>query len=192
MKNLEIYKTNSPWCYWYHNPVDKKWDLASYTKIYEFDNLNDYCLINNSWDDCLPSVSEGMFFLMRKIDDNTYINPLWEDTYNREGGFWSFKLNKEKAIEVWNILCDYLVSENITKSKENSLIINGISISPKRNFCIIKIWNNTTKMCDKSLLNQNINSLSYDECMYKCHNDNIANDRNKMTNKKDKNRVFKK
>ena len=140
----------------------------------------------------MPSVSEGMFFLMRKIDDNTYINPLWEDTYNREGGFWSFKLNKEKAIEVWNILCDYLVSENITKSKENSLIINGISISPKRNFCIIKIWNNTTKMCDKSLLNQNINSLSYDECMYKCHNDNIANDRNKMTNKKDKNRVFKK
>ena len=58
-------------------------------------------------------------------------------------------------------------------------MINGISISPKRNFCIIKIWNNDHKKCDKSLLCQDVENLSFSECMYKCHNDNIANDQYK-------------
>ncbi len=187
MENSNLVETNEPkvdkthtgWTYWYHNPIDKCWDLKSYTKIYDFHNLQDYLKINKSWDSCLPPVSEGMFFLMRKFGEGDYINPLWEDKYNRNGGFWSFKVNKEEAIDIWNSLSDYLVCEKISKYLRDNMMINGISISPKRNFCIIKIWNNDIKKCDKALLCSEIPNLAYSECMYKCHNDNIANDSNK-------------
>ena len=32
-----------------------------------------------------------------------------------------------------------------------------------------------------------MDELSFTECMYKCHNDNIANDKNKQNNRKNKN-----
>ena len=95
------YKTHTTWTYWYHNPVDKNWDLSSYSKIYEFDNLIDYCKMENSWNKCLPNISDGMFFLMRRLRNGNYINPLWEDKYNKNGGFWSFKINKGDAEVIW-------------------------------------------------------------------------------------------
>ena len=174
-----IHKTHTAWTFWYHNPIDKNWDLNSYTKIYEFHTLEDFCKIYNSWDDCLPHISEGMFFLMRKLDSGSYINPLWEDKYNRNGGFWSFKINKDDAEIIWKDLSNYLVGEQMCKYINDSMMINGISISPKRNFCILKIWNNDHKKCDKALLSNKIPNLAFSECMYKCHNDNIANDQNK-------------
>ena len=82
--------TNTHWCLWYHNPYDKKWDLNSYKKLYEFNTLEDFFKLYNNWLQVLPDVSQGMFFLMRKISNN-YIYPMWEDKSNRDGGFWSFK-----------------------------------------------------------------------------------------------------
>ncbi len=175
-----VHKTHTAWTFWYHNPIDKNWDLSSYTKIYEFQTLEDFCKIYNSWDEFLPSVSEGMFFLMRKFSNGNYINPLWEDKYNKNGGFWSFKINKEDAEVIWKELSEYLVAEQICRYKTDTMMINGISISPKRNFCILKIWNNDHNKCDKGLLSNSIPKLSFSECMYKCHNDNIANDQNKV------------
>ena len=178
--NQDVHKTHTAWTFWYHNPIDKNWDINSYTKIYEFQTLENFCRIYNSWDECLPSVSEGMFFLMRKFSNGNYINPLWEDKYNRNGGFWSFKINKEDAETIWKDLSHYLVAEQICRYNSDTMMINGISISPKRNFCILKIWNNDYKKCDKALLCSTIPNLAYSECMYKCHNDNIANDQNKV------------
>ncbi len=175
-----VHKTHTAWTFWYHNPTDKNWDLNSYTKIYEFETLEDFFKVFNSWDECLPHISEGMFFLMRKFGDDNYINPLWEDKYNRDGGFWSFKINKEDANTIWRDLSNYLVAEQMCRYVNDSMMINGISISPKRNFCILKIWNNDYKKCDKALLSNSIPNLSFSECMYKCHNDNIANDQNKI------------
>ena len=60
------------------------------------------------------------------------------------------------------------------------MLINGISISPKKNFCIIKIWNNDQTKSDLGLLNNEIPNLNFEECMYKCHVDNIANDKIKV------------
>lgn len=172
--------THTSWVLWYHNPVDKKWDLGSYTKVYEFSNLEDFWKLTNNWDSCLPPVSDGMFFLMRKLANNNYINPLWEDKYNRNGGFWSFKIAKESAIQVWHELSVHLIAEKLCQYTADTMLINGISISPKRSFCIIKIWNNDFHKSDVALLSQKIDKIDMTECMYKCHNDNIANDQQKM------------
>ena len=102
---------------------------------------------------------------------------MWEDKNNKNGGFWSFKVEKELAEKIWLELSIYLISEKLCVNEKDNNIINGISISPKKSFCIIKIWNNTTVKSDLAILNQNIDYLNFDECMYKCHNDNIANDK---------------
>ena len=35
--------------------------------------------------------------------------------YNRNGGFWSFKVSKDLAPKVWQQLSSYLICEQITK-----------------------------------------------------------------------------
>jgi hypothetical protein len=172
---------NTKWCVWYHNPMDKNWSLNSYIKLYEFDSIESFWDLYKNWDDYLPKIYEGMFFIMRKLEDNL-IYPLWEDKHNRNGGFWSFKINKEAAKSIWEDLSVFLISESLCVNTKDSMMINGISISPKKSFCIIKIWNNNKLKCDLGILSKFNKTLNYNECMYKCHIDNISNDKIK-TNK---------
>ena len=69
------HRLNSKWVVWYHNPSDKSWNKDSYKDILELHTLEDYLVLKNSWNKCLPSVSEGMFFLMRKLDSGKVIYP---------------------------------------------------------------------------------------------------------------------
>ena len=82
---------------------------------------------------------------------------------------WSYKINKRDVFNAWTELSIAVCSENLLKN--NSLdLINGISISPKKSFCIIKIWNNSSKLNSKSLLNTKIENMAINECLYKPHN----------------------
>ena len=38
----DTHPTHTTWTFWYHNPVDKNWDLKSYTKIFEFQTLEEF------------------------------------------------------------------------------------------------------------------------------------------------------
>ena len=70
------------------------------------------------------------------------IFPLWDNEDNKNGASFSFKILKDDSKNFWNKLNISVLSETFLKeehiSKYNN--INGISISPKKNFCIIKIW----------------------------------------------------
>ena len=145
-ENLSRHPTNNKWLVWYHNPSDKNWSISSYKDILEISCIEDFWVLKNSWNECLPKVNEGMFFLMRKIGE-VCIYPQWEDPNNKNGGYWSFKVNKIDAEKTWFELMMFMLGECITKVNLDSLNINGISISPKKNFCIVKIWN---KSCDNN------------------------------------------
>jgi translation initiation factor 4E len=180
VKVYEKHLLHNPWLVWYHNPSDTSWDISSYKDILEIHSIEDFIVLMNSWNVCLPNVSEGMFFMMRKLDDKTPIYPQWEDVHNRGGGYWSFKIDNENAQTSWYKLAMFLIAESITKSLDNSLLINGISISPKKNFCIIKIWNNDKEKRDISLLNDEMDDfLEMDKVLYTEHEVNIEKDNNK-------------
>lgn len=153
-----INKLNNSWILWYHDPNDLNWEIKSYKKVSTISSVeefwNTYEFIENN------IIENSMFFFMREG-----INPLWEDPKNIQGGCWSFKIQKGNIKKYWTELSIFLLGENITK-KEN--IINGISISPKKTFCIIKIWNNNKKDNDKSLLNTKM-EIPFDSCIYKQH-----------------------
>ena len=91
--------------------------------------------------------------------------------HNKLGGCWSFKVGKKDVYNAWNELSISLLGENVTKDVTNSVTINGISISPKKNFCIIKIWNNTTKNINTSMLSRRIPHLYVCDSIYKAHKD---------------------
>ena len=119
--------------------------------------------------------------MMKKLDNfDEYIYPMWEDKNNQPGGCWSFKVNSENINDVWIKLCFYILSENTGVSQEVNDTINGISFSPKRGFCIVKIWNSTTDIQDTSELNKGLDTfMSLSECLYKSHIDSIDRDQKK-------------
>ena len=49
-------------------------------------------------------------------------------------------------------------------------LVNGITISPKKYFCIIKVWMATCEVDDVNLLKK-ISVVSYDSCIFKKHQD---------------------
>tara|TARA_B110001450_G_scaffold256433_1_gene286914 strand:+ start:1176 stop:1853 length:678 start_codon:yes stop_codon:yes gene_type:complete len=181
---INKHTTHNSWIVWYHNPADTDWSTKSYKDIIEISSIEDYCVLKNSWDLCLPKVSEGMFFLMRKINNETCIYPQWEDKNNINGGCWSFKIPKNKCQDVWFDLIKYILGECLIHKDIDYSIVNGISISPKKNFSIIKIWlKYNTTINIHSLLTNEIEFLNYKESMYSKHASNIKKDQIK-TNKK--------
>ena len=125
------YKLENNWSLWYHSIKDDNWGKKSYKKLLIFRNLFDYRLIVDSFEQ--NYYQNGMFFVMK--DD---IFPNWEDPKNRFGGCLSFKISSDNIIDSWNYLLLNILNSSFLK--ENNDMINGISIAPKKEFNIIKIW----------------------------------------------------
>jgi hypothetical protein len=154
-------KLNNKWILWYHDPLDTNWDIRSYKNLQEISNMKEfweiYKFMNNN------IVENSMLFMMRNG-----IKPLWEDEKNVPGGCWSFKITKGNLANVWRNLSAYLCGETLISNKNNYSLLNGISISPKKNFCIVKIWNGDKKQNNLELLNK-IEDLPFDTCIFKEH-----------------------
>lgn len=133
---------NSKWIVYGHDPKNDKWTLDTYDRLIELDNISDFWTLHS----CLNSdkLCENMFFVMRDG-----IPPQWEHEKNIEGGYYSFKILKCQLKAFWEDILIQLLGETILSPelrKNNWMKINGISTSPKKNFCIIKLW-----MADKTI-----------------------------------------
>ena len=80
----------------------------------------------------------------------------------------------------------------ICNDNQDPLQINGISISPKKTFCIIKIWNNDCSKQNIDILSKHLNFFDMNEVKYSSHDKNIERDAEKLARyrekQKDKNR----
>ena len=129
------HKLDNNWTLWYHDPDDKRWTVDSYKKLGYLTTLEEFLTYNNS----ITSITSGMFFVMKED-----IPPIWEDPQNIKGGIITYKLLKNNSDKIWTELLMLLVGGTLA---DDYTYINGISISPKINNCIIKIWiKDSTKM----------------------------------------------
>jgi hypothetical protein len=128
-----MYELNTPWILWYHSVKDTSWTKSSYKQFYIFQTLFDY----NSFKDIiqLNHLQNGMFFLMR---DGIF--PNWEDPDNSEGCCISFKIPGNKLKEEFCKILLSCLTEDILNDSDNYEELNGISIAPKKEFNIAKIW----------------------------------------------------
>ena len=150
---------------WYHNPSERDYSKHSFVDLFQkpIECLEELILLFNSWDTSLPNAGSGMFYLMRELPSGA-IYPCREDPHNQNGGYWTSKIPTEKAMEVWKKLCFLMVNETVV---EHWQAINGVSITPKQGFCLVKIWNGTDTNSEISQLKTYLsNFLDLNACMY--------------------------
>ena len=138
---------NDIWSVYFHNPISNNWERDGYIKISDISTIIDFWKVFNELNNYIQS---GMFFFMRE-----HIFPKWDDPLNKDGSFLSFKVMKDN-IKLFseNILINLFGEELLIEEHRDKWdYINGISFSPKKNFCIVKIWFKNKELKDKSIFN---------------------------------------
>jgi hypothetical protein len=118
------------WTFYFHDSNNKNWDDESYIKLCEINNIIDFWTV---YDIIKNKLYLGMFFFMKND-----ISPKWEDN---NISILSIKVLKNNVEYCTEYLLTRLLGENILKNetdKINSIV--GLSVSPKKTFCIFKIW----------------------------------------------------
>jgi len=156
-----FHKLSDRWTLWAHLPHDTNWAASSYKKIYEFDTAEEAIAII----EVLPPklVMNCMLFLMR-----TGIVPMWEDPQNRNGGCFSYKVANKEVNSAWKQLSYVTVGETISTNMNVVPIVNGITISPKKNFCIIKIWMANCNFQNAGIIRE-LEGITAHGCLFKKH-----------------------
>lgn len=147
-----MHNLNNKWTLWLHLPHDTDWTINSYKKVSTFETLEDCIILIENINKQI--VEKCMLFIMKNN-----IKPIWEDSENTKGGCLSYKINTDYVYEVWKKLNYYLIGGSLINDNDNDIMnnINGISISPKKNFCIIKFWIKNTENLKKNNIYNEIN-----------------------------------
>ena len=158
----QLHETNDKWDLYYHLPTNKDWSLSSYCIIAkEINSIEKVIKINEHLTDTI--IKNCMLFVMK---DN--ITPMWEDPKNRDGGCFSYKISNRYVGDIWKTLFYLLLGNNICVNSKYNEFVNGITISPKKNFCILKIWLNNSTCQDPNII-QEIPNLNTQGCLFKKH-----------------------
>jgi hypothetical protein len=150
---------NDTWVLWAHLPHDTDWSVKSYKKILTFNTVEEAVALYETIP--LSMVQKCMLFLMRKG-----IKPMWEDPKNKNGGCFSYKIKNNHIGAAWTKVSYLLLGESLAESPKSK--INGITISPKKNFSVLKIWLETCAEQNPKIVNE-ISGLSSGGCIFKRH-----------------------
>jgi hypothetical protein len=151
-------KLNTSWALYIHMPFDTNWGLDSYKHICTINTVEELVSILKVTNRLL--YERCMFFIMRKE-----IKPLWEMPENVNGGSFSYKIINRDVDIAWKNLSYKLLGETLLSDTSK---INGISLSPKKSFAIIKIW-----LCDCAVTDpveiKPCKLFAASECLFKKH-----------------------
>jgi len=150
------------WILWAHLPHNTDWSLKSYIQISKFASIEEAIGVTETLPPVL--VENCMLFVMKEG-----INPIWEDPKNRNGGSFSYKILNKNVYKLWKDLTYVLVGRTISNQENFVNCVTGITISPKKSFCIIKIWMSDCKNQNPSIINQNLKGLQIQGCLFKKH-----------------------
>jgi len=157
-----FHKLSNNWTLWAHLPHNTDWTLQSYIPISTFTNVEETIGVTETLPPVL--VENCMLFMMKEG-----VKPIWEDPNNRNGGSFSYKVSNKNVCKVWKDLTYVVVGGTI--SKQNSFVncVTGITISPKKSFCIIKIWMADCNNQNPGIVTADIKGLTPQGCLFKKH-----------------------
>lgn len=157
----ELHKLSNAWTIYAHLPHDTDWSLESYKTLFTTTKVEEFITVTESLPDQL--ISNCMLFIMKDS-----IKPIWEDVHNKNGGCFSYKISNKLVPAIWRKFSYKLIGNTLFKSNKTKNNVNGITISPKKNFCIVKIW-------FSDCTNQNPDCIDYFKgvdaqgCLFKRH-----------------------
>jgi len=158
----EFHPLSDKWTFWAHLPHDTDWSIKSYKNIYTVKTVEETIAISETLPEIL--VKNCMLFFMREG-----ILPIWEDPVNRGGGCFSYKIPNKNVYEVWKQLCYIIVGNKISNQVHFVSSVTGITVSPKKNFCIIKIWLSNCKSQNPECIMSDIKFIIPQGCIFKKH-----------------------
>jgi len=153
---------SGPWTLYFHESDDKSWGADSYKKIHGA----------ASW--------EGLGTLLREMGPTRIMggvlkimrgdtSPLWENKVNIRGGAYCIKVPRRVAVEVFTRYVAAAAAECATTDPAANPIV-GVTISPKKGFCIIKLWNTDAvkhkNAADVAILHEDVRT---GEILYRPH-----------------------
>ena len=158
----DLHPLSDSWTLWAHLPHNTDWSIKSYIPISKFTTVEDTIAVTET----LPSVlvENCMLFIMREG-----IKPTWEDPKNRNGGCFSYMVTNKNVYKVWKDLTYVLVGGSISKQTKFVNSVTGVTISPKKNFCIIKIWMTDCSNQNPSVVTSDLKGITPTGCIFKKH-----------------------
>ena len=158
----EHHKLSDKWTLWAHLPHNTDWSIKSYIPISTFTTVEETIAVTET----LPCIliENCMLFVMREG-----IKPTWEDPKNRNGGCFSYKVSNKNVYKVWKELTYVVVGGTVSKQMSYVNCVSGITISPKKNFCIIKIWMTDCSNQNPTVVTTDLKGLSPQGCLFKKH-----------------------
>ena len=160
--NTVFHKIKNNWNLWAHLPQDPDWTVKSYKNISKFKHIEEVICVTEMLPEGL--VKNAMLFVMKDG-----ITPMWEDPKNRNGGCFSYKVSNKNVVDVWRDLSYVLIGETISNNSSFVNSVTGITISPKKNFCIVKIWMTNCDHQNPHVVTQDVSNLTPQGCLFKKH-----------------------
>ena len=150
---------SGPWSLYYHDTQDQIWTEESYKKVASFDDYKtlwaSVSLIGTD------KFNNGMWFFMRDPHP-----PLWENHMNIRGGSYCLKVSQNLSFELFQRYIAAATLDLVSKRPNENKIV-GISISPKKGFHIIKVWNKDGSNGDIDDLSLLDDSIKASEILYR-------------------------
>jgi hypothetical protein len=156
--------------FYYHAPENIDYSLESYIEILTFNTLEEFWVLDKYIKKDM--IENGMFFIM-----SDPVLPIWEDEHNINGGCISWKVDRKNSYKLWIDVVGHFLTQQLGSLTSK---VNGVSISPKRNSSIIKLWireeidENTVRFPESFL-------LANDKTIFKSHVQNIDKDKTKRS-----------
>jgi hypothetical protein len=150
------------WTLWAHLPHNTDWSIKSYIPIYTFGTIEEGVAVTETLPPIL--VENCMLFVMRDG-----VKPIWEDPKNRNGGCFSYKVSNKNVYKVWKDLTYVVMGSTISKNINFVNCVTGITISPKKNFCIIKVWMTNCENQNPAIVTDDVKGLVAQGCIFKKH-----------------------
>lgn len=164
---LDEHLLNDVWSLYFHDPNNNDWTYNSYERMCNISSIEEFWSIHNV---LKTKIHSGMFFLMRE-----YVFPCWDDENNKNGGCLSIKVLKQDLENFWEYTCIRLLGEKLLTEDHKHLWsnVNGISTSPKKHFCIVKIWLKDNTLSDSSCYQ--LSNKVHGEVLYRSNMESIQN-----------------
>jgi hypothetical protein len=128
------------WTLYFHSPGEKKWTPETFHKLDTITTVGNFISVIDAIDD--SKWSRGMYFWMRG-----QIPPLWENFQNIRGGSYSICQGTRDSIDIFH---RYTIACMFEVATQKDDLIQGITISPKKGFHVIKIWNRDAGLFNKA------------------------------------------
>ena len=129
-----------PWTIHVHETEETKWGPESYKQLH----------VAASW--------EELGAVLRELGPTRILNtmifgmrgsrpPRWENKENIGGGSYSFVIDRRKAADVYQLYLAAAATDSASLNTTNKIV--GVTMSPKKRHCVIKLWNASSKDFNK-------------------------------------------